>query len=291
MFLNNAIYTLLVYILCSIIFTAIFFIFTPKRFYKKPEHFVMLVILNLALGPFPSILSLILTAALRLQNLAIEVERVKAKAKDWEIERRPIGERALSGDKVPTTALYSILNSKDVKFVKSVRYILSSKNDENRLLAFGYLQTTEKEYFSTLSKLEELYSESKDLKILKKIAMTLWEMILFDIIEEDLRSVYEEKLKDILLKLAESLEDETVFFILGRLYLREKNYAKASDYLIKAYKLSNNRSKIMPYLLESLFYQKRYEDIKTYCKDYKKDKAFSINLISNNIINFWCKGP
>ncbi len=287
MILSSLWYTI-IYILISLIFAIVFFVFIPKRFQKKNIYLIVLFVLNLTLGPIFSILSLILVSALISQKPVIDFETLKSYVRDWELEKRPVGEKALANNNIPSPALYAILNTKDIRFAKNLKSVLSSKHDENRLLAFGYLEQVEKAYFSMLSNLETLYEKNQDLSILKKIAIVIWEMILFGVVDEDLRHLYEKKLKDILLNLSEKLEDDTVFHILGRTYLREGRYKEASRLLLKAFRLTKDKSKIMPYLLESLFYQRRFNDIKTYCEEYKKDKSFSVNLVSNNIINFWC---
>ncbi len=286
----NKFFILSVYILLSFICAALFILLTPRRFGKKASDFLMLFLLNLILGPIFSILSLILVVALDVQKPLPDFARVKANVKDWELGKRPVGEKALSGTNVPTSALYAILNNKDTRFVRTIKSVLSSENDENRLLAFGYLQKIEKEYFDTLKRLEDIYNKSQNIIILKKIAITIWEMLLFDIVEDDLRPIYQQRCKEILLDLSNKLDkDWIVFYILGRIFLMEKKYEDAYLYFDKALGLVEDKTKIIPYLLESLFYQKRFKDIKKYCERYKNDDMISVNIVSNNIIHFWCK--
>ncbi|GAB6077479.1 hypothetical protein JCM8795_01650 [Hydrogenobaculum acidophilum] len=225
-----------------------------------------------------------------MQKPLPDFAKVKANVKDWEIEKRPVGEKALSGTNVPTSALYAILNNKDVRFVRAIKSVLSSENDENRLLAFGYLQRIEKEYFDTLKRLEDIYNKSQNIIIMKKIAITIWEMLLFDIVEDDLRPLYHQRCKEILLDLSSKLDNDwIIFYILGRIYLIEKKYEDAFLCFEKALDLAVDKSRVMPYLFEALFYQKRFKDIKKYCEKYKDDKIISVNIVSNNIISFWCK--
>ncbi|WP_459892225.1 tetratricopeptide repeat protein [Hydrogenobaculum acidophilum] len=288
--LYNIFFVLSVYIILSFICAALFVLLAPKRFDKKVIDILMLFLLNLTLGPIFSILSLILAIALNMQKPLPDFAKVKANVKDWEIEKRPVGEKALSGTNVPTSALYAILNNKDVRFVRAIKSVLSSENDENRLLAFGYLQRIEKEYFDTLKRLEDIYNKSQNIIIMKKIAITIWEMLLFDIVEDDLRPLYHQRCKEILLDLSSKLDNDwIIFYILGRIYLIEKKYEDAFLCFEKALDLAVDKSRVMPYLFEALFYQKRFKDIKKYCEKYKDDKIISVNIVSNNIISFWCK--
>lgn len=200
--------------------------------------------------------------------------------------------KRLESQTLPTNARISALNSISALGSSAanhlIRTMLPESQDEIRLLAFYLLSKQEKKYIPKISKalnlLQHETNETTRAELAKNIAIEYWELTYHGLVEDNLVNfVLNLSLKYALMANEILGNDPSLSFILGRIYLRLREYVKANQYLNTALSAGAMPTRIFPYLAESYYYQEKYTEIKNCMTQSAMVDLGYVNLITN----FW----
>jgi len=171
------------------------------------------------------------------------------------------------------------------------RALLSETSDEVRLLAFSFLAKQENEINEQinylLEKLKTITDNVSVAKIYKYLALLYWKLIDLSLAQEDFFDFIINKSLDYANKALEQFpEDNTLWALVGRIYIMQNDIPKAYDALNRATRLHASDRKILPYLAELGFKNKNYEDAKNYL--FMNESLRDVFSLSP-IIDFWEK--
>lgn len=169
------------------------------------------------------------------------------------------------------------------------RALLSETSDEVRLLAFSFLAKQENEINEQINTLlNKLKIETNDIaiaKIHKYLALQYWKLVDLNLVQKDFLDFIINKAfyyTDKALK--QFPEDNTLWVLLGRIYIVQNKISKAYDALNRATRLHASDRKVLPYLAELSFKNKNYAEAKDYLfmNDNLRDIFFLFPIVS-----FW----
>ena len=182
--------------------------------------------------------------------------------------------------------LSEIKNPLAITLLKKATYI---DDDEVRLLALSNLSRLEKELNSKLHKLIKKAEETENPKekgiLLKEIAMLYWEFVYLNISDEEFQRFYIEQAKNYALDAVSILKDDyQLYFLLGKIFLKEKNIEKAEEYLKKSILLNPQDESVYTYLAEISFIKNDYKQTKTLLQ---KIRNINYNYLAYSIVSLW----
>lgn len=147
-----------------------------------------------------------------------------------------------------------------------LRTLLSDPSDDMRLLAYGILDTKEKAITSRILDnrhlLEAVPDDAERFRLNKLIAELYWELVYQDLVQGDMRAFSAEQVRKYATA-ALSLRDADagLWFLLVRLELFSQRIAAAEMALAKAREADFARERLLPYLAELRFLQRRFDDV------------------------------
>jgi tetratricopeptide (TPR) repeat protein len=139
--------------------------------------------------------------------------------------------------------------------------------DEIRLMAFSMISKMEKQlndkiYELNLRLKDNDLSEEKKAKIYFELAQTYWDFVFFHIVDKEFENFAIEKALYYAEEGLKLKKDFIPYFLLGRVYLRLKDYKKAKEYLELAFNFKEFGYKVIPYLAECYFYERNFKKVK-----------------------------
>ncbi|MDA8562056.1 tetratricopeptide repeat protein [Gammaproteobacteria bacterium] len=172
---------------------------------------------------------------------------------------------------------------------KLIRNILPDDQYELRMLAFNILYAKEnkviKKINALINKLDEKNSLKEKAIIEKSIALNYWELVYSNLIDPllvDLSFEQVNKYADLAKQYLK--DDSSLWFLLGRIYLRQKNIDKSIDAFNKAIKYGASVSRVNLYLAEIYFKSNNYNKVKEIMKE--KDSV-GVILVKKIIYDYW----
>lgn len=148
-----------------------------------------------------------------------------------------------------------------------LRDLLSDPIDDIRLLAYGILDNKEKQITQTIlhkkAELERTGNIPEKTELHKHIAELYWELIYQNLVQGDMQVFSAQQVR---LHAGRALEanpdDAGIWFLLARLELQMRQIEGAEYALQQAQKGGFARERMLPYLAEMRFLQKRYDDVR-----------------------------
>ncbi|SFZ97862.1 Extracellular Matrix protein PelE [hydrothermal vent metagenome] len=180
--------------------------------------------------------------------------------------------------------------------IQMVKKMLSSKNDELRLLSFATINELEESIHAEIHKYNEKLeildnSEyEKRAYINKKLALAYWELIYFQLADEALKKFILKKVEGYASSALRVLKnDESMYLLLGKVYLERKDDSIAIKYFNKSIEISesknfSNSKYIVPYLAEISFNNRNFKDVK---KMISEVDTFRQNQVLKPIYEIW----
>lgn len=220
-------------------------------------------------------------------------------SEDFRFNGRKFGEASLklvslnknsSKDLAEKIFLY-IQENLDPNTMSVVKKSISSSIDEIRLMAFSLMSKVEKDLNEKIYILNEKLKEGdlsneEKAEIYVELGQIYWNFIVFKIADEEMKKFFIDKT---IFYTNESLnikENFLAYFLLGRVYLYNKDYTKAKEYLIKAYFFDKTKKqKVIPYLAECYFYEKKYDMVKRLFSELNTTPQIKIYFMKM----LWCK--
>lgn len=149
----------------------------------------------------------------------------------------------------------------------SLRELLADPTDDIRLLAYGILDNKEKQIMQRVLQKKANLQHAGDAKeradLHKCIAELYWELIYQNLVLGDMQIFSAEQVRlHAGHALAVNPDDAGVWFLLARLELQMCQVEAAEHALQQAQKGGFVRERILPYLAEMRFLQKRYADVR-----------------------------
>jgi len=214
---------------------------------------------------------------LRFETISLDAFFLK-----FPIIKRRFGDGAahelLHNETIPLIKQLSVLSMlskhKNKANIHIVKKLLSSENDELRLLSFAAVNGLEEDIHTEIhSQYEQLKQiGEKDLKeqanIKRKLALSYWELVYFQLADESLKKFILQKVEDYCNAVIDIFpEEKNMYLLLGKIYFERQDDNKATKYFAKAItigrkkKLSNIKY-IMPYLAEINYNKRHFKAVK-----------------------------
>lgn len=289
------------HLLVTLIITAL--IYYSQPYFENPHPYLMLLgfFLCFTLPVFGSITILLLINWLRRSQKAFRTIHIHTlpltKIYTPLKQRRGIGsltaqlfyndKKAIEDMKLNALNDAVMLNPQKINPI--IRTLLSDKQDEIRLLAFQLLNKQENELLphinDCLKSLETAHTPAAQFFYQKELACLYWEL--------DFRGLIEEKLSNFTLNkslnygkaaLILNPSDLSLLLLLGRIYLKLKDYASAHMHFELYITHGGFKDRVISYLAEIYFYEKKYQNIKQLITDHQSQPTLYLN---DDFVHFW----
>jgi len=163
--------------------------------------------------------------------------------------------------------------------------------DEVRLLALNFLYKQEKQINRKISELISRIKSTKEAlegaQILKELAFLYWELVYLELTDTEFSRYYlEQALKYTLEALNVVQNDDKLYLLLGRIYLKKEDIENAEKALHKSILLNPNNISAYIYLAEVEFNKRNFERIKELLKNLKNIEK---DYLSYSIVSVWRK--
>ena len=147
-----------------------------------------------------------------------------------------------------------------------LRTLLADPTDDIRLLAYGILDNKEKlitqQILDRRHKLAELIGGNEFGAVNKQIAELYWELIYQDLVQGDMRTFSAAQVRKFGYEALKTLSDDAgLWFLLARLELFSGNLDTAETALLAAQERGFVRERLLPYISELRFLQRRFRDV------------------------------
>ncbi len=267
------------------------------------KSFFMIFLLAFLIPIFGYIFSLIFTAIYVFfikEKPLIKTENVPANellSEEVNLKRISYGEAFLkkaieSQDKnipMKEEAIFILSSLKSPSSINLLKSAVYSDFDEVRLLALSFITGLEKDLNKKISSLLDKLEKTKDAvlsgRILKELAFLYWEFVYLNLVDKEFYTFY---LNQSLKYAKEALEilgeDDKLYFLIGRIYLKLENLEKAEDFLKRSVFLNPINKNVYLYLAEVEFKKKNFSKVKELLeniKDIEKD------YLSYCIVSVW----
>ena len=148
-----------------------------------------------------------------------------------------------------------------------LRNLLADPADDMRLLAYGILDGKEKQIshriLDSRHRLEQSDQPADQFRLSKLVAELYWELIYQDLVQGDMRSFSAGQARKYAVRAVQlQPEDAGVWFLLTRLELFCGDVDAAERALAEARKGNFARERLLPYLAELRFLQRRYDEVR-----------------------------
>ena len=281
-------YFVLFHVLMSFVFSYGSFLYLKNcRFVVKSRRVIyFMFIFNLSLPILGYIATLWLTYYFKHIKYKLEVDNIQFldlgifETDFIEIERQ-FGEGSIQdmmlNKYIPTAkkikALVSMADNISQENIQIIKSTLSSKDDEVRLYSFAIIDKIEREINGKIYKLLKVYKTLEDGKskasMARELATLYWEMIYYELSEKSLQEYLLKEVKGYL-KIAQEFynDDIKLHILLGKIYMLEKNYIKASSEFTLANELSEHELPfVKSYIAEINFLTGHYVVVKNIIKN------------------------
>ncbi|WP_461828701.1 tetratricopeptide repeat protein [Aquifex sp.] len=253
----------------SFLIGSLIFLLLPPRYRKNTPKklllpsIVVFIFLTGPLGVFGGLLLYVML--LKRKRVSLPVEKLFLEEIIIpEVEKRTFGEAV--GEKLNEKLILLLTKFPSSQAMQLLKRALAVDKDEVRLIAFATISRMEKEIFERinilLKELERAKDEEELFRIYASLAELYWEPVFLNIADEELEEFYLKTALEYGLKALEIREDEKLLFLIGRIYLRLKEYDKAEHFLIKATEKGMPLEKVAPYLMEVYFVRRDWEALK-----------------------------
>ncbi|ACD66172.1 MAG TPA: tetratricopeptide repeat protein [Sulfurihydrogenibium sp.] len=268
--------------LAAFLLTTALYLFLPKRIRSRKWEPLVFIFLIGFFGFIVGYLFLfILTLYLFRAQKNIEFKPIETfsieeiEDEDFDFSGRRFGEGAilsiLRKDNVPSDLkLRAFMSLSDLP--SPITYFLIKENignpmDEIRLMAFSVISKMEKQLNDKIHELnlrlkDNDLSEEEKAKIYFELAQVYWDFVFFHIVDKEFENFAIEKALYYAEEGLKLKKDFIPYFLIGRIYLRLKDYKKAKEYLELAFNFKEFKYKVIPYLAECYFYEKDFKKVK-----------------------------
>ncbi|GAB6888557.1 hypothetical protein JCM13304A_20560 [Desulfothermus okinawensis JCM 13304] len=203
-------------------------------------------------------------------------------------ESRPFGEGILSSNFIKPEVVYFLSRNLAPISYMYLKKLLSSKEDEIRLMAFSSISRKENDILEKIDMLQKELKKDENINkfvILLSIAEAYWELVYLNISDIELEKIYLEMAKEYVLKALDQKKDPKAYYLLGRISLRENNINDAKKYFEFSQMHGFPMTKIAPYLMEIYFKLKQYKDVINISKQF--NELIIPNQKFHSIISYW----
>jgi tetratricopeptide (TPR) repeat protein len=200
----------------------------------------------------------------------------------------------LTSDKAPDElkmkALVSLAENTRKNEIALIRQTLSDRNDEIRLYSFAVIDKLERNINNTIhTKLDNYHqamNNKERAKLAGEIAKLYWEMLYFELADEDLKHFIALEVDHYATEALEEYPENTALnALLGRCCLIIREYECARKYfekLINKHRMRENS--ITPYLAELYYIKHDYQHVKQLMHDASSLRS---NQLLNPVIEIW----
>jgi len=185
-------------------------------------------------------------------------------------------------------ALVSLSDNIQKRDITLIKGALSSRNDEIRLYSFAIIDNLERNINNRIHEKMKAYrqatKEKKKAKFAKELAFLYWEVIYFELADEELKLfIAKEVDRYASIALEFNNEDNDLNFLLGRCCLLTRAYERGKVYLEK---IAHRDKRAVPYLAELYFIEKSYRNVEKLLAN--ADWLRSDQLL-NPVVEIWQK--
>lgn len=163
-------------------------------------------------------------------------------------------------------ALLSIKETPTHVSKEILQQLLADLNDDVRLLAYGILDSKEKEIMQRIITLQEKFPQIQyercERQLHHQLAELYWELIYQNLVQGDVRIYCANQVRQHAGQALVKGSDESLWFLLARLELGAGQIDAAAYYLSQARQCGFPVNRLLPYLAELHFLQKRYDDLR-----------------------------
>jgi len=289
--------------LAGFLLTTVLYLFFPKRIGSRKWESLVFIFLIGFFGFIVGYLFLfILTLYLFRTQKNIKFEPIKTfSIEEIEDEGLDFGGRRfgegsvfsiLKKDNVPSDLkLKAFMSLSDLQ--GPITYSLIKENignpmDEIRLMAFSMISKMEKQLNDKIHELnlrlkDNDLSEEEKAKIYFELAQIYWDFVFFHIVDKEFENFAIEKALYYAEEGLKLKKDFVPYFLIGRIYLRLKDYKKAKEYLELAFNFKESKYKVIPYLAECYFYERNFKKV----KELFSQLGLSLDVRVNFLKQFW----
>jgi len=148
-----------------------------------------------------------------------------------------------------------------------LRDLLADPTDDIRLLAYGILDNKEKQITQRIlarkSELQQAAGEQQRADLDQRIAELYWELIYQNLVQGDMQLFSAEQVRLHARRALEALPGSAgLWFLLARLELQMGQVDAAEEALLQAQQGGFARERMLPYLAELRFLQRRHEEVR-----------------------------
>ena len=289
--------------LAVFLLTTVLYLFLPKRIRSRKWELLVFIFLIGFFGFIVGYLFLfILTLYLFRTQRNIEFKPIETfsieeiEDEDLDFRGRRFGEGAilsiLKNDNVPSDLkLRALMSLSDLP--SPITYFLIKENisnpmDEIRLMAFSMISKMEKQLNDKIHKLnlrlkDNDLSEEEKAKIYFELVQVYWDFVFFHIVDKEFENYAIEKALYCAEEGLKLKKDFIAYFLIGRIYLRLKDYKKAKEYLELAFNFKEFKYKVILYLAECYFYERNFKKV----KELFSQLDLSLDVEVNFLKQFW----
>ncbi|MGH8536281.1 MAG: hypothetical protein ACREXM_07385 [Gammaproteobacteria bacterium] len=164
-------------------------------------------------------------------------------------------------------AIIFTLKLKDKDAVSLLRIGLKDPVDDIRLLAYSLLNRKEKTIYdridSTTARLRELGSYKNTQLLYKDLVCAYWDLVYFGLAEAESARFLLGKAREVAVEGLERYPNSAgLYFQLGRILLFQREIKEAASAFQQAKVLGTDERKLLPYLAEIAYRERRFRDVK-----------------------------
>lgn len=180
-----------------------------------------------------------------------------------------IRERLMNPNTPATQKMAALVSIQDTpaRVTKDIlRSLLADSGDDIRLLAYGILDSKEKEITRRILALqlqagETVFDEGHEIH--RQIAELYWELIHQNLVQGDMRAFAAAQVRQHAALARKNVDDGGLWFLLARLELLMGSTDAAEAALVQARARHFPRERLLPYLAELRFRQRRFRAVRT----------------------------
>lgn len=287
--IKGLVFYLIFHALASFLIGSLIFILLPPRYRLNTSKAFLLtsivtfIFLTGPLGVLGGFLLYVMLLKRRSVSLPVEKLFVEELIIP-EVEKRTFGEAV--AEKLNEKLILLLTKFPTSQSMQLLKRALAVDKDEVRLIAFAAISRMEKEIFERINlllrELDNAKSEEELFRIYASLAELYWEPVFLNIADEELEEFYLKTALEYGMKALEIREDEKLLFLIGRIYLRLKEYERAEHFLIKATEKGLPLEKVAPYLMEVYFVKRDWKSLKelsSYLKERVIPDAKALSII------------
>ena len=186
-------------------------------------------------------------------------------------------------------ALVSLADNASREDLQLVKSGLTSKNDEIRLYSFAIIDKKERIINEKIHQQMQIFNKEESLEYKLKSAEMLiflyWEMVYFELSDEDLKHfllLEIQKYAEFVLK--SDPYHTKVHVTLGKMFLMEHKFDKSEEHFIIAIEKGVDKDFILPYLAEVYYHQHKFHAVK---QIFQQSERLYLNTMLYPIVEQW----